>query len=219
MVERQEKKLYMDRMVNSTGGAGVNNNNQDDKTMDQLTETDMVSTLQFGCDAVFGQDAEKKNCLPSDEDIEFITDRSRSQDFSCGNLKGGTASKTNDFQADKKLSSSQQLAGVDFKKIRDEQRKKDKGGKHKNKNLGSITEVWKQIQDQKRERKSRLIMVDGTNSGLGKSVPVLASNNYDLQNGESSVFSRELKQTNREAFGVLKRKQLQSGVDFESQDL
>lgn len=217
MVERQEKKLYMDRMVNSTGGAGVND--QDDN-VDQITEKDIMSTLQFGCDAVFGQDAESKNCLPKDEDIEFITDRSRSQDFSGGNLKGGTANKTDDFEADKKLYSSQQLAGVDFKKIRDEQKKKEKGGNHKLKNLGNITEVWKQIQDQKRERKSRLIMVDGTNSGYGmKAVPVLASNNYDLQSGESSVFSRELKQTNREAFGVLKRKQKKSGVDFESQDL
>jgi SWI/SNF-related matrix-associated actin-dependent regulator of chromatin subfamily A member 5 len=217
MVERQEKKLYMDRMVNSTGGAGVNNQ---DESVDQITEHDMISTLQFGCDAVFGQDTESKNCLPTDEDIEFITDRSRSQDFSGGNLKGGTASKTNDFQADKQLYSSQKLAGVDFKKIRDEQRKMERSGTHKLKSLGSITDVWKQIQDQKRERKSRLVMVDGKNSGYGmKSVPVLASNNYDLKSGESSVFSRELKQTNREAFGVLKRKQKKSGIDFESQDL
>jgi hypothetical protein len=53
--------------------------------------------------------------------------------------------------------------------------------------------MWRQIQDMKRKSKSHLVMVNGMKSSYSKaSVPVLAANNYDLLNGESSVFAREL---------------------------
>jgi hypothetical protein len=164
---------------------------------------------------VFGHDAESKNCLPTEMDIETITDRSRSEDSSGGNLKGGIASKTDNFDADKELTATTKLAGIDFKAIREAQKEKDQGPK----NLGGITDIWRQLQDQKRKRKSRLVMLDGKDTGYGKAVvPVLAANNYDLQNGEASVFSHELKKTNRDDYAVLKRK-MKAGVDFESQDL
>jgi hypothetical protein len=80
--------------------------------------------------------------------------------------------------------------------------------------------MWRQLQDEKRKRENRLVMLDGKDTGYGKAVvPVLAANNYDLQNGEASVFSRELKKTNRDDYAVLKRKMKKAGVDFESQDL
>jgi hypothetical protein len=212
MVERAQKKLYMDRMVNTSGGAGV------DEGEMQVSDKDVVSTLRFGCNAVFGQDAEKKNNLPTDEDIHIITDRNRSEDFSNGNLKGGVADKTDDFEATKDLLETTKLAGIDFKAIRDEQARKDKArGADVPKSLGGISDMWRQLQDQKRRRKSRLIMLDGMRTGYGKkSVPVLAANNYELEAGESSVFTRELQNKNRDDYGVKKKKQ---GADFENQDL
>lgn len=211
IVERAEKKLFMDQMVNTSGGP--TNSEQED----HVNEKDLVSTLRFGCDAVFGQNSEAKNKLPTDADIETITDRSRTEDFSGGNLKGGIANKTEEFDAVKGLTSTTQLGGVDFKAIREQNKKsKDRGPKK----LSGISLMWKEIQDQKRRRKSRLVMVDGNGTGYGKSsVPVLQCNDYDLEKGESSVFTRELTKSNREAFGVLKRKVKKAGVDFENQDL
>lgn len=217
MVERAQKKLYMDRMVNTAGGAGVDEGNDI-----KVTGKDVVSTLKFGCNAVFGQDAEtKKNQLPTGEDIATITDRNRSEDFSGGNLKGGIADKTDDFEATKAMMETTKLAGIDFKAIRDEHKKKLKArGVDRPASLSGISDEWRQLQNEKRQRKSRLVMLDGKNSGYGmKAVPVLAANNYELQNGESSVFSRELQKTNRDDYGVQKRKHKKSGVDFENQDL
>jgi hypothetical protein len=217
MVERAEKKLYMDRMVNSTGGEGVEDEVEE---QEQVPEKDIVSTLRFGCNAVFGQDAESRNTLPSDADIDNITDRSRSEESSHGNLKGGVAIKTDDFEANKELSATGKLAGVDFIKIRDEERKKRSKLDMVPKDLAGISHTWRQIQNTKRKSKSRLVMVDGMKSGYGKaSVPVLAANNYDLLDGESSVFARELQGNNKKNFEVQKRKAKKSGVDFESQDL
>jgi hypothetical protein len=216
MVERAEKKLYMDRMVNSTGGEGV----EDEVEDVQVPKKDIVSTLRFGCNAVFGQDAEARNTLPSDADIDNITDRSRSEESSHGNLKGGVAIKTDDFEANKVLSATTKLGGVDFQKIRDEERKKRSKLDTTPKDLAGISHHWRQIQDKKRKSKSRLVMVDGKNSGYGMaSVPVLAANNYDLLDGESSVFARELQGNNKKNFATQKKKMKKSGVDFESQDL
>ena len=77
--------------------------------------------------------------------------------------------------------------------------------------------LWQEISQLsgKREKKSRIVHVEGTGSGYGKAtVPVLASNNYELENGESSVFDRELSHNKRAAFGTGKKK----ARKFENQD-
>lgn len=70
MLQRAEKKLYLDRMV-TRDDAVVMNAGEEDKS-DKL-----LSTLRFGCNAVFGS-AMKVQELPSLQDIELITDRARS---------------------------------------------------------------------------------------------------------------------------------------------
>jgi hypothetical protein len=144
----------------------------------------------------------------------------RTSDHSAGMLKGGVAASTDDFQAEKEFSSSTKFAGIDFKKIRDDLEKKKKRIDRLSgvpTGLRGIAEDWKELQSKKRQSKSRLIMVNGMASGYGKAyVPVLAANNYDLQNGEESVFSRELQSTNRGDYGVLKKKS--SVPDFDTQD-
>jgi hypothetical protein len=54
--------------------------------------------------------------------------------------------------------------------------------------------------------------------GLGV-LPMLAANNYDLLDGESSIFARKLQGNNIKNFEVQKRKMKKVGVDFELQHL
>jgi hypothetical protein len=160
---------------------GISEN--DVKLSDDTDSDRIMSTLKFGCNAVFGHNSTKKQTLPSDEDIELITDRSRTEDFSDGKLKGNADTNAKEFDVTKDFTSTTDFAGIDFKKIR-----KDYEKKKCPKNLGHITDMWK-----KRQRKNRIKMIDCKNSGYGKSsVPVLSANDYDLESGERSVFEREL---------------------------
>ena len=181
IVERAQKKLFLDQMVNR--GTTASTEDEDGG----LSSSELLSTLRFGCNAVFGQAHSGANALPTLEDIEAITDRSRTEDFSKGNLKGGTTQTATDFDTSQELSATQEFGGVDFKAIRNARDKKYKS-------LGGLAEEWADLKNnEKRKRKSRIVMLDGKNSGYGQAaVPVLASNNYDLEAGESSVFDREL---------------------------
>ena len=205
MVERAQKKLYLDQMVNQDSLAGL----EDDEELGGVSKGELLATLKFGCDAVFGGDVENQNTLPTLEDIDVITDRNRSEDFSegSGKLKGATSTVA-DFKADDDFTSTTKLGGIDFKEIRDKHKKTSK-------DMGSIADTWSKLQ--KRIRKNRIVQVEAKGSGYGAvSVPVLASNNYDLENGESSVFQRELSES-KGNYGEIKRRVLKSGVDFESQ--
>jgi len=200
MIERAEKKLYLDRMVNRDGASSVEA--LDDQESEENDSGKLMSTLKFGCNAVFGAGTDK-NRLPSDEDIEIITDRSRTEDFSSGNLKGGADASAGDFDATKKFTETTDFGGIDFKKIREEYKNS------KVDNLGQISDIWKK----KRERKNRIKLVDGIGSGYGsKTVPVLASNDYDLLSGERSVFDQELRGRSK---AVTKKK---AAASFEMQD-
>ena len=196
MVERAEKKLFLDRMVTRDGAnnevstEGLTNKNDDDDDDDDQDGSKLLQTLRFGCNAVFGADGAEKHALPTEKDIEMITDRNRTEDYSCGNLKGGAESTTKDFDATKGMLGTSEFGGIDFAKIRDEhhQKRKGGGGKHVPGDLREITALFN-----KRQRKNRITMVDGRGSGYGTSaVPVLAANDYGFE-GEKSVFERELK--------------------------
>ena len=101
VVERAQKKLYLDQMVNQDGGKEKSTLviTADKSTIDadqliyeqqelDISKGDLLATLKFGCNAVFGAGVEKQNMLPTDEEIEVITDRSRSETFSDGKLQG-----------------------------------------------------------------------------------------------------------------------------------
>jgi hypothetical protein len=204
------KELFLDKMVNK-------DTSMDKDKLDSVTGREVMSTLKFGCDAVFGADSDKKNILPTDEDIEIITDRLRTEDYSDGKLKGGISDSISDFKAEEVYTACTNLGGIDFKAIRDEQTKKKVGNIPSN--LSDVSAMWRDIVNAKRERKSRLVMVAGIGSGYGKAfVPVLAANNYELENGESSVFQRELSTKKKSAFEVKKRKTPKAGVDYGEQN-
>lgn len=197
MVERAEKKLYLEKMVTRDGVS--KSEVEDVEDVDKL-----VSTLKFGCNAVFG---EGSNTLPTEEDIALITDRKRTDNFTAGKLHGAADASAKDYDATKQLTSSTDFGGIDFKKIRDEYARSKKPG-----SMREIRAMW---QEKKRERKSRIVLVESKNSGWGsKSVPVLASNDYDLESGERSVFARELQGHYQTAVKKTKKNQ----PSFESQD-
>lgn len=199
MIERAEKKLYLDRMVTRDG---VPSDSTAAKIDDDQDTDRLLNTLKFGCNAVFGSDgASKEQKLPSLDDIEVITDRSRTEEFSQGKLKAAEAN-ANDFDACKEFTGTTQFAGIDFKKIRDEY-----SSKKKPTDINQIGQIWK------RQRKNRIKLVQGQGTGYGQAfVPVLASNDYDLETGEKSVFDRELKGRNQ----IQKSKKKKAS--FESQD-
>lgn len=187
VVERAQKKLYLDKMVNR----GSSDSEDKDKGM---SGSELLRSLQFGCNAVFGDTSQ--NLLPSDDDINIITNRSRTENDSAGKLKGGAAQTTDNFDAEFGLKDTQSFGGVDFRALREEQ---TKGKEHSNipSSIRDVAVHWANANGEsteKRDRKSRVVMVKGNGSGYGSAyVPVLASNNYELENGESSVFDKELK--------------------------
>jgi hypothetical protein len=91
-------------------------------------------------------------------------------------------SSTKDFDATKVLTPTTDFGGIDFKAIRAQYE-----GQKRPKDIGNITDIWK------RQRKSRIKMVEAKGSGYGSAAaPVLISNDYDLETGKRSVFDREL---------------------------
>ena len=169
MIERAEKKLFLDRMVTKDS----------DATM-EIDEAGAMHTLKFGCSAIFG---DKDNSLPSIEDIEIITDRNRTQDFSMEKLKGGTGTSVDSYDATKAFHKTTDFGGIDFLKLREQAKKQNP------KDMYEISQAWK-----KREKKNRIKMVTLAGSGYGSTaIPVLNANDYDLESGEKSVFQRELK--------------------------
>ena len=177
MLERAEKKLYLDQMVNRGASNGVNNEDSVG-----LTTAELLSTLRFGSNAVFSS----TNELPSDDDIGHMTDRQRSENTSKGLLQGGTSKTASDFEKDKVLTATTTLNGVDFKAIRESQKKVT--------SINDLRNEWRSINEGrgKREKKSRVISVkvDGF-----VAQNILRTNNYDLENGEPSVFKNETKKT------------------------
>ena len=196
IVERAEKKLYLDQMVNR----GTSNRDVEDAG---LSTSELLASLTFGSNAVFSS----SNDLPSDSDIEKVTDRTRGEDCSDGKLRGGAAQTAADYDRDRELTDTRKFCGVDFRKLREEKEARERehylGKGPKGKLLDKLKQDWKEAQKGEslddmgkgmRDRKSRLIQVKSNGSGWGTShVPVLAMNNYDLQSGEPSSWGRETK--------------------------
>lgn len=177
---------------------------------DDEGESHLLAAVKFGCNAIFGAKANDAMKLPTPQDIEMLTDRERTEEYSGGMITGGAAADVKDFDSSKRLTATTDFGGIDFKAIRREYKKK-----RRPKDVGQILDLWR---DKKRERKSRITLISAQGSGYGsKSIPVLQSNNYNLQEGERSVLLQEL--AGQEArFKDRGRKHLKSGVDFENQD-
>mmetsp|Transcript_1676 Transcript_1676/g.1994 ORF Transcript_1676/g.1994 Transcript_1676/m.1994 type:complete len:1452 (-) Transcript_1676:196-4551(-) len=179
ILERAEKKLFLDKMVNEGGGESSNNND----ASSGLTASDLLETLKFGSNAVFAS----ANELPSSVEIANITDRNRSEETSCGLLQGGTANNAKDFDATKSITDGMTFKETNFRAIRDKITKSERA---------KVSMPDTNSGRGKRVRTSRLVQVEGKGSGYGATyVPVLLENHYDLENGEPSVYLSETKKT------------------------
>jgi len=197
MLQRAEKKLLLEMV------------NQESKDFDNdkargLSTAELLEDIKFGSQAVFGDSA--NNQLPSWEDIDIITDRTRKESDSAGKLHGNAQHSAREFDASKAFGETQHFEGTDFRAIRKQQKKSLESKIPQG--LQGIGNLWQEISKlkSKRERKNRIMLVESNGSGYGMPVPVLKSNDYDLEQGESSVFDRELKKDEKAKFQVVKRK-------------
>ena len=166
----------------------------------------LLAAVKFGCSAIFGSKADEAMKLPSITDIVMLTDRDRTDDFSCGILTSGAAE---DFDPSARMTDIQTFGGIDFKAIRQAYKKK-----RPPKDFGHIIDLYR---EKKRERKSRTTLISGKGSGYGSmSIPVLSANNYCMEEGEKSVLQQELA-GQESKFKDSGRKHLKAGVDFENQ--
>ena len=189
VIQRTEKKLLLDKVVNRDGTDHIKH-----VTQDRLGA--LFLDIKFGSAAVFGDCS--LNLLPTKEDIECITDRTRSEVDSQGKLKGNAFHNTSTFDVHKRIDGAEEYEGVDFKKLRAEKKRQSQQLiPAAVRNLEVWDESISRIGSTKRQPKSRFVVVNGKS--------VLAANNYDLEGGESSVFDRELSTSNQSDFAVKKR--------------
>lgn len=153
MQERAEKKLYLDRMVTRDNAQPVLDEENGDKGS-------LLSTLRFGCNAVFGSGGQVQE-LPTREEIELITDRTRTEDYTSGKLKGDAACRTDTFDEKKEMVSTMEFGGIDFKQVREQHQKSGLDS------MKDISAMWR-----KRQRKNRLKMVDAAGSGYVSFFPL-----------------------------------------------
>lgn len=189
IVQRTEKKLLLGTMVmyDKADARNPESLNKAGKTIE--------SDIKFGSAAVFGD--EFTNDLPTNDDIDYITDRTRSENDSRGRLKGDAYLHTASYNVRKEIAGIQEYKGVDFKKLRDERRRQLLQLKPP---AVQKLETWdkaaiSRLDNRKRQRKSRITFVN-------RKVSVLNANSYDLEMGESSVFNRELANCDRSSFAV-----------------
>jgi len=212
IVDRAQKKLFLDRMVNGRAPPAAADGSP--------STTTLLADLRFGSDAVFGKGGRS---LPTDAEIENITDRARTEHTSRGHLQGGRSANLAEFEtgAVQPDHDHNNFEGVDFKAIREKHSKQEK---KRTKGLGNGDSDWDLGTESgvgKRRKKSRITYQPTNGSGYGTAVPVLHANNYDLEGGEQSIFDRELagRGKSREIYRAPHKKGTRTGVPWESQDM
>ena len=142
--------------------------------LEALSSGEVLSMIKFGAAAIF----RGGNREPSDAELDAIVDRARgADDGAVGALKGGQSADAASFDATAAPVDTREIFGTKFELP---------------KRVDDIAAQWRQLQSGARERKQRIKMVASDGSGYGaKFVPVLASNDYDLEVGGGGVGARE----------------------------
>lgn len=119
ILQRAEKKLYLDRLVNqdahggsgggswAAGGSGGAGGSADDGEPDS---SELLKALTFGAQCCFGASAGGRG--PTEEELDAITDRSRTADVSVGALKGGAQHAASAYDATAVSIKLRELQGV-----------------------------------------------------------------------------------------------------------
>jgi SWI/SNF-related matrix-associated actin-dependent regulator of chromatin subfamily A member 5 len=169
MVQRANKKLYMDHMVNrgSTNLAGE---------MDGLESSELVKALLHGMTAALHSTENDDKDL-TDEELAGLMDRSECHEQGAmADLPADLSANSVPKDEDLPLELDPQAA---FKSITTFM-----GENFRPSSTKSVKDIA-QLYHKQRSRKSRIVVVDGES--------VLALNMYDLEDGEPSVMDRELK--------------------------
>ena len=126
-------------MVNQESKKNSDPLDEEDGKARGLSAEELLEDIKFGCAAIFGNSGLQE--LPSWEDIDNITDRSRKEADTAGKLKGGTTRNFKSFDAEAEFSSTKFFGGADFGAIRKEQEMKEK--RETPKNLAGIAHLRK----------------------------------------------------------------------------
>ena len=201
MQQRAEKKLFLEQMV-SRGST------KQSEALEGVDKNDLYGMLRFGVDAIFSKEAGEP---PSDADLDVLMDRGpegarrRSE---LASLQSEVQHTVADF-AEGKASAAPISTYLMPEQMRTgdalgEGGEADERRRKKAESLRDIAaEFNAQILTGKRERKKTTMEIDGHT--------VLKANNYSLEEGESSVFAREVKQKKQE--GKKQRAQV-AGRDY-----
>ena len=182
MQQRAEKKLFLEQMV-SRGST------KQAEAMENVDKNDLYAMLRFGVDAVFANDEGKP---PTDEELEILMDRSpegdarRSELASLASEVQHTVADFAEGKAEAAPISTYMLPA----QLAVEGAEGGSGAAGDIKKHASLKDIAAEFQSQiltgKRERKKTTIEIDGHT--------VLKANNYSLEEGEQSVYAREVKQ-------------------------
>ena len=106
IVQRAEKKLYLDSMVNRDQERGGGAAQQDGPSQSEL-----LGALTFGAGAIVNGTAGKEL---TDDDLEAILDRSRTSDSTLGCVEGGQAHRADAFESTAEAVSLRTFEGEEF---------------------------------------------------------------------------------------------------------
>ena len=193
VLQRSQKKLYLSEVVNRSGDSN-------DTAQDAMTATEVLIMVKFGAAAIFDSKGHEE---PSDADLDAIIDRNRTDTCTIGNLKGNAQANAQEFDATTTAVDTRNLFGL----------RVDAAPASMQDVASAWTEALARTPD-KRVSKNRIHMVQ---SEIGL-VPVLGENAYDLEDGEASVFARELKGSDRAKFEVQHRRMIVAGRDYQHDD-
>jgi len=185
IVQRAEKKLFLDTMVHRGGGGGAAPpstdgevpSDQADAVEQSLSNNELLATLKFGADALFRTDAGEE---PTEEELDALCDRSPEGDARRAavlshRLSQAAAKSAADFEGSAAPISTFMLNGEDFSAAR------QKAMKSSSDDIAGIAAEF--LERSQRARATTTTMVDG--------FAVKRANMYTMESGEPSVFGRE----------------------------
>jgi len=196
IVQRAEKKLYLDKMVNrdaatrdsssvedednhAKGKKGESAEAEDEEEDQGVSGHELLAALSFGAQAVFSAG---ENQPPSDAELDIIIDRKRTDDFSSGALKGGEVKTADTFDAEQASMNLRELQGTVYSKS------KEKSFLDCKADMSDI--VVTDVQTSKRVKGSRTVSTHVIGVGL---VQVLKENDStNVEGKEDSVWNQKL---------------------------
>ncbi|MDC0526267.1 hypothetical protein OAO87_04615 [bacterium] len=166
IVQRAEKKLYLDQVVNrGVQAAAAAAAAEPSGAPEEVSSSDMLSMLKFGAQCCFG--AAGAGALPTDEQISAIIDRTRTEADSVEGVIGGLQHSAADFDATAPMLNLRELQGETF----------GEGEGERPGELGDIASAWAASHGGKRAVTSRLTQMHV--AGVG-TVSVLRENDYEM---------------------------------------